>query len=106
MENLIKDKYDLKNEDIVTLRNGDRLILIDDEFLDISGEKANNLSQLSNLNDDLTSNYGWGDDIVKVSRPVAYTTVYERKTTTKKKMTVSEICKALGYDVEIIKEEK
>ena len=40
---------------------------------------------------------------MKVSRPTKYVDVFSRPKESKK-MTVSEICKELGYDVEIIKE--
>ena len=44
------------------------------------------------------------NDIMKVERPVMYHTVFERDETVKE-MTLDEICKALGYEVKIIKEE-
>lgn len=100
----IMNKNNLKNGDIVTLRNGDRLIYANRNFTDLSDDNNNTLCDTSDLNDDMTCNYHKDNDIVKVTRPVASYDIYERKEEAKK-MTVAEICKELGYDVEIIKEE-
>lgn len=101
-------KSDLKNDDIVTLRNGDRLIYNGEGFMYISYDNDNELRRLSDLQDDLTYD-DCGDkdedyDIVKIERPVEYITVYEREEKQEvKEMTVEEISKALGYEVKIIK---
>lgn len=99
---------DLKDGDIVTLRNGDRLIYAveEDEFIDLNESHYNEVCDLDDFEDDLTyvDSDEKGNDIVKVERPVKYEVVYDRSTITKK-MTVAEICKELGYDVEIIKED-
>lgn len=101
-------KDDLKNGDIVTLRNGDKLIYSDGEFADISDDCDNRLTSKRDLNYDLT--YGFIDDenydVIKVDRPTNYYTVFEREETKVKEMTIEEISKALGYKVKIIKEEK
>lgn len=102
-------KADLQPGDVVTLRSGDKLILNDeDELLDVFGERDNSLAGLGDVGDDLKYHSIWnGDsrnDIMKVERPT-YHTVYERVEEKKepKKMTVAEISKELGYDVEIVK---
>ncbi|MBQ8298453.1 MAG: hypothetical protein IJX99_01025 [Clostridia bacterium] len=103
-------KDDLKDGDIVTLRNGDRLLFIDDEFAELTGNDTDNdLCYESDLSDDLT--YDDEDteyrknDIMKVERPTTYGIVFERKED-KKEMTIAEIEKVLGYGIKIIKEEK
>lgn len=98
-------KNDLKNGDIVTLKNEDRLIYSNNLFYDISYYHDNVLNDIEDIRDDMICNdldYR-GSDIMKVSRPVEYVDVFSRLKEPKK-MTVSEICKELGYDVEIIKE--
>ena len=104
IENIIKTKYDLKDEDIVTLRNGDKLRYNenDEEFKDLTSDYTNSLSDLSDLNDDMTYDGDSRNDVIKVERAIEYETIFSRET---KKMTVAEICKELGYEVEIIKEE-
>lgn len=81
----ISKKEELKKGDIVTLRNGDRLIYIPDDseysndFIDI-GECNNFLCSLSDLKDDLTYDGEDRDsDIVKVEKTVRTEIVYERK---------------------------
>ena len=103
-------KDDLKDGDIVTLRNGDRLLFCDDCFYEFAeGDSDNDLCYECELNTDLT--YDDEDteyrknDIMKVERPTTYITVFVRKED-KKEMTVAEIEKALGYGIKIIKEEK
>lgn len=104
-------KRALRPGDVVTLRNGDKLVLtnIGTMFSDIDGEEDNHLCSLSDLTDDLmyTSimkhRMNGSSDIMKVERPT-YRTVYEREEETRpRKMTVEEISKELGYDVEIVK---
>ena len=98
-------KNDLENGDIVTLRNGDKLIYIDDYFYDVSNGYDNVLDDIGDLRDNMIySDPDYSEsDIMKVSRPTDYVDVFSRPKESKK-MTVSEICKELGYDVEIIKE--
>lgn len=97
-------KKDLKNGDIVTLRNGDRLVLCDECFNDLSGDYSNHLYDLDELRDDLTYK-AWDDDsssdIVKVERPVKYETVFERREEVKE-LTVDEISEKLGYKVKVV----
>ncbi len=102
-------KDDLKDGDIVTLRNGDRLLFCDDCFYEFAeGESDNDLCYESELNTDLT--YDDEDeecrknDIVKVERPTTYITVFQR-IEEKKEMTIAEIEKELGYGIKIIKED-
>lgn len=100
----IMKKKDLKNGDIVTLRNGDRLVLCDECFNDLSGDYSNRLCDLDELRDDLTYK-AWDDDsssdIVKVERPVKYETVFERGEEVKE-LTVDEISEKLGYKVKVV----
>ena len=104
-------KDSLQPGDMVTLRNGARLILDEDtEFWDITNIN-NYITDIDDFTDELSfkpkSYYAYdqeNNDIVKVERPT-YHTVYERVEEKKepKKMTVAEISKKLGYDVEIVK---
>lgn len=56
------------------------------------------------INEDLSLNVGcYGDKIIKIEVPT-YETVYDSSEEVKE-MTMDEICKALGYNVKIIKEE-
>lgn len=99
---IIVSKDDLKNGDIVTLRNGDRLVFVNDEdFIDLSDDNDNYLSEICDLEDDLRHDSDEDSDIVKVERPEKYTTVFTR--TEVKEMTVEEISKALGYEVKVVK---
>ena len=103
--NKIMKKNELKTGDIVTLRNGDKLIYNDEyeEFKDLSSDYCNSLSDLDDLNDNMTYDGDSKNDVIKVERPTGYETIFNNVET--RKMTVAEICKELGYDVEIIKEE-
>lgn len=99
------DKSELIKGDIVTLKNGDKLLFTGFDFIDLSDNYDNGLSTIVDLNDDMTyeDRKDNKNDIVKVSRPVMYCDVYIRKES--KKMTIAQISKELGYDIEIIKEE-
>lgn len=98
---------DLKSLDIVTLRNGDRLLLIDNKFHDLSDDYDNNVVDVFNFNDDLEyedeNEYKFKNDIVKVERPTGYQEIFSRKKESKE-MTLKEICDALGYEVKIKKD--
>lgn len=102
----IKTKNDLKAGDIVTLRNGDRLVFRDydyDNFVDLSDENDNYISDL----DDITDNFRYDgncreNDIVKVERAINYQTIFKDI----HELTVEEISKILGYDVKIVKNHK
>ena len=94
-DNMEFKKDDLKNGDIVTLRNGDRLVFVGSEdFIDLSDDNDNCLSDICDLEDDFTHESYEDSDIVKIERPVEYTTVFKREEV--KEMTVEEISKALG----------
>ena len=104
-------KYDLKDGDIVILRNGARLILIDGSFSDIGNTINNGLYDLDDLTNDLrldANSATWtneknDNDIMIVERPDSYTTIWHREEV--KEMTLAQVCEELGYDVKIIKEE-
>ena len=107
-------KDDFKTGDIVTLRNGDRLIVTKNDFNDIDVNNNNNLCEISELDNDLRYVNIWAgedvtqpedekNDIMKVERPTQYKIMYEREEG--KEMTLAQICKELGYNVKIIKEE-
>ena len=103
---VVKTKDDLKCGDIVTLRNGDKLIYGDDEFMDLDDNNDNSLCDLDDLKDDLKyDGYKHSNDydIIKVERPINFEIVYVRDETVRE-MTVEEISKALGYEVKIVKE--
>ena len=101
-DNMEFKKDDLKNGDIVTLRNGDRLVFVGSEdFIDLSDDNDNCLSDICDLEDDFTHESYEDSDIVKIERPVEYTTVFKREEV--KEMTVEEISKALGYEVKVVK---
>lgn len=115
-ESLEKDKtnftkYDLKDGDIVTLRNGAKLVYCDDCFYDIGNVINNGLYDLDDLTDDLRLNANsatWtneikDNDIMIVERPDSYTTIWHREEV--KEMTLAQVCEELGYNVKIIKEE-
>ena len=103
----ISEKEELKEGDIVTLRNGDRLIYAPDnfcDFADLSENNCNSLTDLTDLKDDLTfDGIDRDSDIVKVERPVTYYTAFEREDKARE-MTVEEISKELGYEVKVVKE--
>lgn len=97
----------LKEGDVVTLRNGEKLRYTDDKFSDLNDDPNNSIYDLSDLDDDLTyyDRDEIENDIMKVERPLTYTTMFERKEEVRE-MTLKEICKELGYNVKIVKEEK
>lgn len=71
-------KSDLKDGDIVTYRNGEKRIKIDNKIFDKSGTLTN---WLHNYTEDLRREYKQSKhtDIVKVERPIGYETIFERK---------------------------
>ena len=103
LEGLVINKDDIKEGDIITLRNGDRLLIdADKDVSDLSGKNNNPVYSLYCFENDMTyrdgnSNY----DIVKVERPVEYSIVYDKEAV--REMTVEEISKALGYEVKVVK---
>lgn len=100
---------DLRSGRVVETRNGYRYLILKDgdeiDLMNANGEKHLRGQYDNHLNDH-TKDF----DIMRVFRKVD--TFKEVKTTTKllwerkepKKMTITEICKELGYDVEIIQE--
>lgn len=97
-------KENLKDLDIITLRNKERLVLIDGEFIDLNDDYTNDISELDDFRDDLTCFYNHHQfDVIKVERTVISASIWEREEKAVK-MTVSEVCEKLGYDVEIVKE--
>lgn len=110
LERIIKDKNDLEQGDVVTLRNGDKLVYLGDEsFADLGDENDNYVSDFEDLNDDLSYTDRWNDkpdydyDIVKVERPATYYTAFEREDKARE-MTIKEISEKLGYEVKVVKE--
>jgi len=108
-KNKIDNKIKLETGDIVTLRNGEKLVYLkdNDEFIDLDYDNENTIGNLDSINGDFEHGYDRDYDIVNIIRPEKYETIYireERKEV--KKMTVAEICEALGYEIEIIKEDK
>ena len=103
LEGLVINKDDIKEGDIITLRNGDRLLVdADKDLQDLSEENDNSVASLYVYRDDMIHCCGNKDyDIVKVERPVKYSTIFEREEV--RKMTVEEISKALGYEVKVVK---
>lgn len=98
-------KADLKNNDIVTLRNGDRLVYARESFKDLNDNFSNPISSKGNINEDLTYYMGENEyDIVKVERPVKYETVFEREEV--QELTVDEISERLGYKVKVVGEDR
>lgn len=90
--------------DILTLRNGDRYVVANGGMY---GEKECYNRDADEVevwyNDDLTQNENnKNEDVIRVER--AGNIIYERQKEAKK-MTVAQICKELGYDIEIVKEE-
>lgn len=71
-------KSDLKDGDIVTYRNGEKLINVQGMLIN----KEEGISGfISNYNEDLTreNKYYKDTDIIKVERPTKYETIFERK---------------------------
>ena len=99
-------KEDLKNGDIVTLRNGDRLMLSVKSFCDLSENNHNPIYTLNQFKDDLTYYINEReDDIIKVERPVKYETVFEREEEVQE-LTVDEMSERLGYKVKVVGEDR
>ena len=71
-EELILNKGDIKEGDIITLRNGDRLLVdADKDLQDLSEENDNSVASLYVYRDDMIHCCGNKDyDIVKVERPL------------------------------------
>lgn len=104
MNNILK-KHELKDGDIVVLRNGDELIYTNDDFRDMSNDCDNWLSETYDIDDNLLmkDRDEKDSDIMVVKRPDHYSKIFERDETVRE-MTVEEISKELGYEVKIVKE--
>lgn len=108
IKNIIK-KTDLQNGDIVTYRNGDKRIVDERNatlvYLEDFTNKALSLSSFDEdlLDKDTNEESQW--DIVKVYRPSTEETFRTERTEKVKEMTLKEVCKELGYEVKIVKEE-
>src|SRR5574344_228316 len=92
IEELVQTIHDLQLKDIITLRNGDELILSEDnKFKDIKRIYYNNVISLDDFYNDLTYKNRIHEDfdIIKVERPI-YSTIYNR-TDNPKEMTLEEI---------------
>lgn len=90
-------KADLKDNDKITLKNGDSFYYQNGDFTNYFYDSYDDkLNRIDNLSD---------REIAKIER-ATYETIFERQELAPKKMTVSEICKELGYDIEIVKEEE
>ena len=95
---------DLRDGDIITLKNGWKLIVQGPHLINLE-EYESSFPYMGNLNRDLTCI--WGDrryEVFKVERPIQYVDIHIKKNP--RKMTVSQICKELGYDVEIVKDDE
>lgn len=105
---------DLHFADILTVRKGERYVVGDNALL---GEEDTYYLDCDIISDsfdeDLTYyDHSWSGvsdrntnyDIMKVER--AGQVVYERKEEPVKEMTLAEVCKELGYEVKIVKENK
>ena len=83
---VVKTKEDLKDGDIITLGNGDRLLFSDGFFNDIDEKHDNYIGDLFDLNVDLTySGYSTeeSNNVVKVERPLTYYEVFNRNSEVK-----------------------
>lgn len=105
---------DLKTGMVVELRNGDKYLVINQDGK-LNGIRENSYITFNSLyahKSDMTWPADSFLDVVKVFRPVLTGFEYMLKDERnciwtrdeKRKMTVSEICKELGYEVEIVKE--
>lgn len=101
-------KADLKDGDIVTLRNGDRLLLLDNgDFYNLGEDSCHYIDDLGDYEDNLKTcdTECMEYDIIKVERPVKYETVFEREEEAQE-LTVDEISERLGYKIKVVGVEK
>lgn len=94
---------DLQFADILTLRNGQRYVVADNYMHGYVDDQDIDGAYISDYyNDNLTANsrHDSESDIVKVER--CGQVIYDRSNQPKE-MTLSEICKELGYDVKIVR---
>lgn len=106
-------KSDLKNGDIVMFRNGETAVFIEDFRVFVMAYGGWN--GFNSYRDDLTV-HNRDYDIIKVARPLKQNQchlsvfqcesniIYERKEP--RKMTLAEVCAALGEEIETVEEEQ
>lgn len=99
-------KSDLQGGDIVTYRDGGkRIVDILNNRLVYLNDFSSESMHLNNYNNDLMDIDNCSQwDIVEVFRATTKETFITKREI--KKMTVKEICEELGYDIEIVKEDK
>lgn len=104
LESIKFNKSLIKDGVIVTLSNGDELIYDNHvpRFIDLREDHDNCLYEIDDIDDNgNVGNYY----ITSIKYPSDFTTIYE-KSNEVKEMTLKEVCKELGYEVKIIKEDK
>lgn len=83
LEKIVNTKEYLKNGDVVTLRNGDKLLFNGEDFWDLSADNNNGLCDINELDDNLKfediDGYKEKYDIIKIERVVKYETIFERE---------------------------
>lgn len=108
---------DLKTGMVIEIRNGERYLILrkDDGVLyAVRNEDWFDIHEKGDYNSDLTDSEFKEYDIMKIYEPCVNSLramlnnyvsdpIWERKN--QKKMTVSEICKELGYEVEIVRDD-
>lgn len=102
----VMKKEDLKNGDIVTLKNGDKMVHTGYGLKDLEKSNNNPVYSLDSYDDDFKY-YRCNEkyDVVKVERPVKYETVFEREEEVQE-LTVDEISERLGYKVKVVGEDR
>lgn len=103
-------KLGLRNGDIITYRNDDKRIVDEkNKRLVYLTDFSRGALHFNNYDEDLFENGQNGNsqwDIVKVYRPMTEQTFRTERIKKVKEMTLEQVCKELGYEVKIIKEEK
>ena len=103
-------KSDLKNGDIVELRDGGKYILIEDILIGIGGGWLSLQSYNENMREDkyIMPEYDitkvFQGEIYEIGEAITEKPIWTWIRDEKKEMTIAEIEKELGYEVEIIKE--
>lgn len=107
-------KSDLKIGYVVKLRNGNLCMILPNSHDELCLSGPDDWKPVSEFWDDLTNRLNTDKDVVEVygrsgsNQHAHKVCTYRRellwKRSEAKKMTVAEICKELGYDVEIVKE--
>ena len=101
-------KDDLKDGDIVTLRNKNKMMYVDGEFADLSDDElvTNYLEYEHELTDDLRCSISYmanpkKNDIMKVERPVDYKQYLLEQKKKIKEYTIEELEEKLGHKIKI-----